>query len=288
MRRAAVAVLTAGLVAPAGASAQPVQPTPSRDAEARIIGGTPADRDIIGASLQFAYKGDPNFHYCGAVPITKKHLLGAAHCFLLPGHPKPEQIHIRAGDHDKNKGEYARVAKVWTGDFGEKPPGVNDVAVITLDRAINVTPMWLAPTAGRIGGTLRETGWGRTDAAGVGPDAAVLQQVDMRLAEPSACAAGPIDANELCLAPPRGGQSKGNCFGDSGSPTLRRVAGRWMVAGVASRGTRPDNLRRCDGGFPNIYTDVTGKHRWSIIRAVLGLEDSAPVSAADEARAAAG
>ncbi|WP_143261510.1 trypsin-like serine protease [Allokutzneria sp. NRRL B-24872] len=266
-------------------AAQPAMTTPSTEqAESRIIGGTPADFPFA-VSLQFAHKGNPDYDFCGGALLPGgRHVLTAAHCFMLPGHPKPEAVHVRAGHPDKHQGEFAKVVGARIADFHQAPPGVNDIAVLTLDRRLRARPTWIAPSAGEFGATVRAIGWGRTDEAGQGDGSQILHQVDLIRTTRAACSVGSIDDRELCLAP-RSGQNAGVCYGDSGSPGLRKVAGRWMVVGVASRGARTNG--RCGGGAPDIFTDATARqHRDFVVRAVLDRPHTAAVSDADVARLA--
>ncbi|MGH3243305.1 MAG: trypsin-like serine protease [Spirillospora sp.] len=57
--------------------------------------------------------------------------------------------------------------------------------------------------------------------------------------------------------------SQGACGGDSGSPVLSRVHGRWTFTGVTSRG-----VGDICGETPDIHTSVAAHRTW--IRTVSG------------------
>ena len=249
-------VLAAGVAVPAFAGTDP-QP--------HIVGGhQPSQPYPAMASLQINHNGDPNFHICGAVLVSRRWLVTNAHCVTAPGNPTAEpagMFHLRLGSPDRTAGGVlATVDKVvvhanW--NWANSPGPVADIAMLELSSFVQLQPFEVAAVLHHTA-TMRVLGWGMTEPAPQPPLPTDLQELDTRLLPPDRCLDGGITAGEICLANPHG--TDGPCFGDSGGPALQRIAGtsRWADAGGASRETSEVGC----GIAPTIYTDLTFYRPW--------------------------
>lgn len=108
--------------------------------EERVVNGTAAKRGHHPwqATIRTKGRGGISSHWCGAVLISKKHLLTAAHC--LVGYPKGAYF-IRTGDH------YANIAEASETDsyienwyiherFRDSTHMNNDIALIVLKHPV--------------------------------------------------------------------------------------------------------------------------------------------------------
>lgn len=104
--------------------------------EERVVNGTVAKRGRHPwqATIRTKGRGGITSHWCGAVLISKKHLLTAAHC--LAGYPKGAYF-IRMGDHYANIAESSEVDSYIENwyiheKFRDKTHMNNDIALIVL------------------------------------------------------------------------------------------------------------------------------------------------------------
>ncbi|WP_372448393.1 S1 family peptidase [Kibdelosporangium banguiense] len=245
-----------------------------------IIGGHAASEPYPWmVSLQINWKGDPNFHTCGGVLLFRDQVVTNAHCVTdPPGQTIPELgWHVRVGSHNRTTGgETAGVTKItvhpeWAWAAGAPQKRVADLAVLKLDRKLNLQTIELASTPAKPGDTVRLLGWGITEPDGTGPLPTMLQELDTRAVPASQCADALISGGESCIDNPHG--TDGPCNGDSGGPALKKENGRWKLAGGASRG----GSQWC-GTIKSVYTSSPEYRQW-IYDTARGVPVPSPVGA---------
>ncbi|MFD8571186.1 S1 family peptidase [Streptomyces sp. NPDC059639] len=241
---------TAALCATAaGAIALTVAAAPSASA---IIGGHDATSPY---SFMVSVQKDGQ-HYCGASLIRPDWIVTAGHCTV---NVKREQLSVRVGDHDRKKGETAKVTKVVAHPDFSYEPFRDDVAVMKLDHPVQAKPIELAAAAPRTGDRTRILGWGMTceDGSECPDPPARLQELDTELVADDRCGENYDPANELCTDSPT--ENAQACILDSGGPQITGRPGRWELIGATSRDGDADP--KCATG-PGIYTDLTAHRGW--------------------------
>jgi secreted trypsin-like serine protease len=249
----AVAATLAAL--PSNAAAGDVQPN--------IIGGHAASEPYPWmVSLQMKWKGDPDFHTCGGVLLFRDQVVTNAHCVTTPpGQTVPDRgWHVRVGSHNRTTGgEAAGVTTItvhpeWVWGAGAPEKRVADIAVLKLDRKLNLQTIELASKPAKPGDKVRLLGWGVTEPDGSGPLPAMLQELDTKVVPAKKCAAWGISGGEICTTNPNG--TDGPCPGDSGGPALKKEDGRWKLVGGTSRGSQ-----WC-GTDTGVYTSSPEYRQW--------------------------
>jgi secreted trypsin-like serine protease len=277
-----VALLAAGGgVAVAATAPEPATPDPVGP---YVIGGHEPSQPYPGlASLQLTHPvtGERDFHTCAAKLYSGLWAYTNAHCVTLDDaspYPADWQLHVRVGSPDRTSGGVvANVVQVvphqlWAwGAIPGQP--VADIAMLRLDRYVDLPPLGIAPRPPAVGQSVRLVGWGITEPDLTGPLPATLRELDARRLPAGKCAAGAISGGEICVSSPHG--DSGACYGDSGGPGLTRVGGRWMDAGGLSRGTAAD--AGC-GTAPDIATDIGYYRAWMFHVARTGTTPTPPVA----------
>lgn len=215
----------------------------------RIVGGE--DVSPVGKyPWQGSLQSFTNFHSCGAVVISNKYVLTAAHCVISQS---PSTRKVVLGMHDKdtrlqgNPTDYSIEVINNHPEYAPGPAGgywANDVAVLTIQGTIDLSD----PFVGTVGMADENSpdfsdneecvisGWGRIYGGGPSPN--ILQEANIDVLSPAECRAnrpGQIYDYHICVGK-RLSQDQGACQGDSGGPLACPHNGNWVVAGITSWG----------------------------------------------------
>lgn len=236
-----------------------------------LVGG----REATGAtnwmaSVQYDAPAYGRFahHTCGGALLFRSWVVTAAHCVTdMPGAPggiptSAKTFTVRVGSKDRTRGgETAKVVKVevhpgWQWGTGAPAQAVNDVALLKLDRPVNVQPIQLAGRAARQGERVRLYGWGADQPDGDPTHLPVkLQQLDTTVLPPADCADADQSAREICTNNPHGTDGPG--AGDSGGPAVAIVRGVPQLIGTCSRAAT-----QFPGVRPTVYTSPPDFRTW--------------------------
>ena len=224
---------------------------------ARIIGGSA----VVGKEFADCVAvGDDTDWGCTGTLIAPNVVLTAGHCL---------QLHSRifVGNDVEGAGREYRVKQhvrhpKWNGQYA------NDVMLLILEKPVKgVKPRALAATA-QINDAIdgRVVGFGTTDLAGT-TGYGRKQQTDVPIVS-NACSGkvkGKKDGavygchlgNEIVAGKPLFNHD--TCKGDSGGPLYISAGGKWLLAGVTSRGTDLAQTMCGDGG---LYVRVDKYRAW--------------------------
>lgn len=281
----AVAVATVGLSGVVGAQADDVEP--------QIIGGGPASEPYPWmAALNITAPDGTDLGYtCGASLIFRQWVVTAAHCVAPPpedlsvdekrelavsvglrpefynGYTPDRGYWVRVGSHDRTSGgETAQVTEVivhpgfdWFVDAPRRT--ANDIAMLRLDRLVDLQTIQLAGPAASNGDEVRMLGWGATEPGtppgSPDPKPRMLQELDTIVTSDGLCGGeGGLSAKEICVSNVWG--TDGRCFGDSGSPTIKDG----KLVGIVSRGRIPcGTSASIDTSAPELRDFVYGAAR---------------------------
>lgn len=197
----------------------------------RVVRGTQTPRGTIPwqASIR-AKKHGKSVHWCGAVLISRYHLITAAHC--LVGYPKGAYL-VRLGDHRSDETEPSEIEVYVENlyiheDFRKGQHMNNDIAIILLKSPIRfndyIQPVCLPTktTYYKPGMNCTISGWGAVQSG------STMTSLDLRAGKV------PIQSDDICKQPAIYGEAitpgmfcAGSldkavdaCDGDSGGPLV--------------------------------------------------------------------
>ena len=248
-----------------GCAEMPVMPPSNNtDIGQRIINGiNGTSAGHIPYQLQLKYK---TVLICGAVLISSRYALSAAHCFDKAMPIKQYQIVAGAFYNynfvgTKNKTVQMRYIKKVTQlnhPEGEQRTGNNpDIAIIEFDAPFEFTPFvkpaCLPSKPALMGAKCITSGWGKTiDSEDAPIQILPLQVAELEILDGYQCNKVYHDGfydHELCVQTP----FKGPCNGDSGGPLVCATDGGATIHGIVSRGS----IMGCgQPEWPGIYVDV--------------------------------
>lgn len=227
-----------------------------------IIGGSETTISSAPWMVQLAYYDDVtgDGYFCGGTLVAPNKVLTAAHCVAGLDWTKNGAVLAGASDlYDSANGTVAGVWRQWNHPKYNAAAIQNDVAVLTLDRPLDIPTLRLAAsnddalyTAGRDSVVY---GWGLTSGAD-GADLSVkLKTAQLPLVADATCNSamqsvlGEDDFAEgsmLCAGTPATGGDAGTttpCNGDSGGPLVSggKIIGivSWGVQGCTAQGAYP-------------------------------------------------
>lgn len=240
----ATGLATAGLVGVAGPASAADHPNfyssleadagPDGGAMPLVVGGRPASE---------AYSFMVYVSGCSGSLIKANWAVTAAHC--------PTPATVRVGSVNRTSG--GTVVRVLRGVNSPR----NDIKLLQLASSVRHAPISIPTASGPVGTATRIIGWGITcPTRGCGSAPVVANELDTSILADSRCRGinGPV---EICTNNTNG--NSGACYGDSGGPQVRRVAGRWVLIGVTSRSGNGSPV--CATG-PSIYGDLPAIRAW--------------------------
>lgn len=229
----------------------------------KITGGRPADPGEWPWMAALRRKRSEN-SYCGAVLITDRHVLTAAHC---TDDYQASDLSVRLGEYrfsvaNESRAREFQVIEIRQHEDFDPLTYFNDIAVVKLSRPTifnsYIWPICMPPVGDTYEGYMAVViGWGTKYFAG--PTSDVLMEVSVPIWTQDKCKSAFVESvtdKMLCAADPAGGRD--SCQGDSGGPLLVQLPNRrWITVGIVSWG-----IRCGEKNHPGVYTRVTSYANW--------------------------
>jgi len=202
------------------------------------VGAWPFAAALIDASVSDTLAGQT----CGAVVVSPREVVTAAHCVAMDGTVRPRRraLDIVAGKLRLRGASSARVHVVSVRIHPAFNPQTlaNDLALLELARPVAGAAQLDDGSDEIPGGTATALGWGSTTATPAGDFPDALRQTVIDVEPDSACAGvygdGYDASTMLCAGMPQGGRD--TCQGDSGGPLVAGEPGSTVVIGFTSFG----------------------------------------------------
>ncbi|XP_073985789.1 uncharacterized protein isoform X2 [Rhodnius prolixus] len=253
----------------------------SSDFKPRVVSGFETTKGNYPwqASIRVKSVSGKSSHWCGAVIISKYHILTAGHC--LRDYIK-SYYYIRAGDYDTELNEGTEqdieVDDLWIHpnlDFGTRLN--NDIAVAKLKDPGFMFNKWVAPAClpsndrdiiefvSNVNCTI--SGWGSDGSPGTG-FARTLRAAWLQILSQERCKSDDVYGSEaitesmFCAGSLTGGSD--SCQGDSGGPLLCSKGDRFTLYGITSWGHGCGKKNS-----PGVYTKVHHFTNWIHSKLVL-------------------
>ncbi|XP_017137513.1 uncharacterized protein LOC108152581 isoform X4 [Drosophila miranda] len=235
----------------------------------RVVKGKTArrGRHPWQATIRTRGRGGISSHWCGAVVISKRHLLTAAHC--LYGNAK-DAYFVRVGDHYANIAESSEVdtfiEKWYTHEkFRDGTHMNNDIAVVVLKRPLKfsdyVQPICLPDKNVVFQGNRNCTisGWGSIKS-GVSTPSQVLRSAELPILPDETCKQSKVYGSAMSEGMFCAGsmdESVDACEGDSGGPLVCSDDDGETLYGLISWGQHCGYINR-----PGVYVRVNHYIDW--------------------------
>ncbi|KAM7357570.1 uncharacterized protein ACRADG_002858 isoform 3-T3 [Cochliomyia hominivorax] len=237
--------------------------------EERVVNGSIAKRGRHPwqATIRTRGRGGISSHWCGAVIISKKLILTAAHC--LAGYPKGSYF-VRMGDHYANIAESSEIdsnIENWYihEKFRDQKHMNNDIALILLKTPVRFND-YIQPVCLPEKGATLETnrmctisGWGSIKS-GISTPSNILRSAQVPILADEVCSQKNVYANAMTEGMFCAGflnESADACDGDSGGPLVCSDEGGETLYGIISWG------QHCGyANHPGVYVRVEKYIDW--------------------------
>lgn len=249
-------------------------PALADDFQTYIVGGEDATGDWPWAARVALDLGNGFENSCSGSLLNREWVLTAAHCFFNEDGEAMDvstiTVHIGSGPKGTNPTRGADEYRLHSGYDNEANPIGNDIALVHLSTAIEVSSLpslvddahfdeLLARDAMGRDEAVTAIGWGVTD-----PDnptvSDTLQQVALDYVPFSTCNQSwngfltPVQSSVICAAElnPQDNETENTCLGDSGGPLILGDDPAPYIVGLTSFGSA-DN---CQAGRPTVFNRV--------------------------------
>uniref|UniRef100_A0A8C6V2R9 trypsin n=1 Tax=Neogobius melanostomus TaxID=47308 RepID=A0A8C6V2R9_9GOBI len=233
------------------------------------------------ASIQ-RFDGASRTHECGAFLVGPEWVMTAVHCFPQGTDNRKVVLGVHSLSEPEDTQQVFDILELHNNPNYRAENFDNDIALIKLDRPVNITSAVQVVPFLRSGGTnptkdehVDTAGWGATDNLGSRPDK--LMEVTVEVVDPMLCGRSDyfgsryttnmICAHHVYNKPGSRRQQKADtCDGDSGGPLLFKG----VVVGIVSNGgIKCGQLRK-----PGIYTVVSHYTEW--LDGIMGAQPAPP------------
>ncbi|XP_072313464.1 complement factor D [Eucyclogobius newberryi] len=248
-----------------------------------VIGGREAvahSRPYM-ASIQLV-AGEQRSHECGGFLVGEQWVMTAVHCFPQGAGNRKVVLGMHSLTEPEDTQQVFDILELHTNPTYRAENYDNDIALIKLDRPVNITSAVQVVRVLRSGGTNPTTdeqvdtaGWGATDNLGSRP--VNLKELTVEVVDPMFCGRSDYFGNRytrnmICAhhvynkPGSRRQQKEDTCGGDSGGPLLFKG----VVVGIVSNGgIKCGQLRK-----PGIYTIVSHYTAW--LDGIMGPQPTVP------------
>ncbi|XP_022122387.2 trypsin-1 [Pieris rapae] len=225
----------------------------------RIVNGELVDITEIPYQAALRRKTTSGWnHSCGAVVISTKSVLTAAHC-VIGYQTDASKLIVAVGTSLRSEGITYAVASVYPHEGYSSVTVDNDIGLVAVTGTIKfgekVMPANIAPSLLQIpvGTQAIVSGFGRTEFEGKSSDlrAALVSIVSQKDCKKSYLNLGTITPGMICAA--AGNPPRDACQGDSGGPLVVTNT----VIGIVSWGEGCAN-----SSYPGVYTSVSYHSDW--------------------------